>query len=130
VNQQRSETILVVEDDFMLLHVVETILSSRGYRVLRAQSPEEAFGHFGHDGNVIDLVIADVIMPHESGPSMIRTMIAQRPELRVLFISGYSEEIIRERSQGLDFDVLPKPFTMLRLLEKVRTTLDRAPVAA
>lgn len=130
MNQQRAETILVVEDEFMLLHVVETILSSRGYRVLRAQSPEEAFGHFGHDGNVIDLVIADVVMPHESGPSMVRTMIARRPGLRVLFISGYSEEIIREKSQGLDFDVIPKPFSMPRLLEKVRTTLDRAAVAA
>ena len=119
-----AETILVLEDNEVLRRLAVRILERCGYSVLEARNGNEARRiSAGHDGD-IDLLLSDVILPGGSGPETAGTLIAQRPKLRTLFMSGYTDDVILDRGAELgDADLLEKPFTPQSLAHRVRERL-------
>ena len=118
------ETILVVEDADSIRKMVCAMLAQAGYRCMEAADGEEAYRLIDGAPGVVDLVLTDVVMPRMGGPELARRVGRLRPELRIVFMSGYSEDpVVRslERSASL---FLAKPFTAQALLEKVRSALD------
>jgi signal transduction histidine kinase len=119
------EAILVVEDEARVRKLIVDVLTARGYRVLEATRGEDALRiSRGHKG-AIDLAVVDVVMPEISGPDMVRQLTSQRPNLRVLYISGYTDEAIVHHGipeSGTAF--LQKPFLPDALARKVREILD------
>ncbi len=121
-----AELVLVVEDDAQVRALTGRALRGHGYTVLEAATSEEAAAVVTERGGAIDLVLADVVMPHTSGPDLVRALRARLPSARVLFMSGYTGAAIRQR--GLIDEgaaILQKPFTPEALLRKVREVLDR-----
>jgi PAS domain S-box-containing protein len=125
-----SETILLVEDEDPVRELTRRCLQQRGYAVLPAASAEEALDVVsGHAGRV-DLLLTDIVMPGASGPDLARRLTAERPELQVLFVSGYPDD--SPDSPGLlepGSAFLQKPFTADTLARKVRDVLDERPAA-
>jgi PAS domain S-box-containing protein len=122
-----AEVILLVDDEAQLRKLVATVLAQSGYRVLVAGGPHEALTLArAHDGR-IDLLLTDVMMPQMSGRELAARMIDERPELRVLFTSGYAE--ISVVDQGIlrnGAHLLPKPFSLDELLTTVRRVIGGA----
>jgi CheY-like chemotaxis protein len=120
-----NETILVVEDEARVRKLICEVLSSRGYHVLEAVRGEEAIRKAaGYDGR-IHLVLADVVMPEMSGPQAIEQIRARQPSVKVLFMSGYTDEAMVHHgivSSGVPF--LQKPFLPDALARKVREVLN------
>ena len=120
-----SETVLVVEDDAAVRHLARLTLQRNGYRVLEAESPREALAIASAHIEPIHLLLSDVIMPDSDGPPLIDRLRAGRPGLRVLYMSGYTDDTIVSHGvldSGTPF--LQKPFTPLALAQKVREVLD------
>jgi PAS domain S-box-containing protein len=123
---QGDETVLVVEDESAVQVVIERVLSGNGYRVLLACEGSEALRVSGEHEGTIDLLITDVVMPGMGGREVASRLETSRPGLRVLFMSGYTDDAISHRGileTGLKF--LQKPFTTDALLRKVREALER-----
>jgi two-component system cell cycle sensor histidine kinase/response regulator CckA len=122
---QGTETILVVEDDVTVRNLAMRILDAHGYRVLAAgNGPEAIQTSQGHKGP-IHLVLTDVVMPQMNGRVLAEQLQSQRPAMRVLYMSGYSDDLIAHHGvleEGVA--LLLKPFTMDTLLQKVRMVLD------
>ncbi len=121
----RSETVLVVEDTEGLRTLVRRMLERLGYTVLAAANADEAVKVFEDDPS-FDVLLTDVVMPGASGPELTRRLIAQRPGLKVLYMSGYTEEAIVHHGvieTGVAF--LHKPFTARALDGKIREVLGR-----
>ncbi|QWV95488.1 PAS domain S-box protein [Geomonas oryzisoli] len=116
-----SGTVLVVEDDDMLRAMATQMLEKIGYRVIQAASPLVALSICGETGNDIDLVLSDVIMPEMNGLDMARGIADLRPDAKVLFMTGYSSEIIAKRGIVADRDMhyIQKPFDMEGLHAKI-----------
>ncbi len=112
------ETILVVEDEEPLRHLVTLILRHSGYTVMEAVDGEKALDTVKSHGGALHLLLTDVIMPGMSGPDLADEMAALRPETKVLFVSGYTDDAV----VGTQF--LAKPFAPPDLLQKVRQVLD------
>jgi PAS domain S-box-containing protein len=121
----RGETILLVEDDEDVKSLLEEILGQHGYRTLETPDPDEAIALCdGHPGP-IHLLVTDVVMPHMSGPQLAERLGRMRPEMRVLFISGYVEnEATRRVVSAGRADFLAKPFTPEDFLRKVREVVE------
>jgi len=120
-----SETILVVEDEPEVLRVAERALRASGYRVLAAAGPAEALELTAAFAERIDLLLSDVMMPGMSGPDLARTLLATRPETRLLFMSGFSADLIAQEGRlPTETNVLAKPFTLAELTGRVRSVLD------
>jgi two-component system cell cycle sensor histidine kinase/response regulator CckA len=115
-----TETILLVEDEDGVRHVVETMLKRHGYHVLSSASASEALGVTERLDDAIDLLITDVVMPGMSGRKMAECMLKQRPGMRVLYVSGYGDSIESEAA------FLQKPFTTDELALKIREVLRHA----
>ncbi len=122
---RRAETVLVVEDEEIVRQLVCTVLSDHGYDVICASNGVEALRlSEEHDGR-ITLMITDVVMPHLGGLELARRLSVLRPETKVLYVSGYSEDDMNE--QGIlatDLEFLDKPFTPQALTRKVREVLQ------
>jgi CheY-like chemotaxis protein len=121
-----SETILVAEDEIPMMNVIRTVLEGKGYTVLAAASPLETVLLASQHQGPIHLLISDVVMPGLSGKELQKHFTRVRPGLKVLFISGYTGDILAKR--GLmreETNFLQKPFRMLDLARKVREILDR-----
>jgi PAS domain S-box-containing protein len=119
-----SETILVVEDESGVRALIQRVLSSRGYRVLLASTPSEALAIGQSYEEPIHLVISDVVLPEMSGPMLVEQLILNRPHIRVLYVSGYTEHAVAHRGVfGPRAPFLPKPFTAATLLQKIRKLL-------
>ena len=120
-----GETILVVEDEELVLDVAMRILTQHGYHVLAARSGAEASALMdGHQG-IIDLLLTDVVMSGETGKEIAERVSVVRPGIRVLYMSGYPESVIA--SQGViepGVKLVSKPFKALDLLAHVRSALD------
>jgi two-component system, cell cycle sensor histidine kinase and response regulator CckA len=119
-----DETILLVEDADALRAMIREILESAGYAVLDCSNAEEAASRMAGSTRA-DLLLTDVIMPRLSGPDLARELRAVQPGLKVLFMSGYTDEAIARRGvldTGARF--MEKPFTTEVLLQNVRLTLD------
>jgi PAS domain S-box-containing protein len=122
-----TETILVVEDDRDVRELATYILQSRGYEVLAAANGMEALQVSEEHEGAIDLLLTDVILPKMNGKELAIRLLAQRPETRVLYMSGHSDDLIaRHGVLAKGVKVLSKPFTMDTLLKMTRAQLNAA----
>ncbi|HKF24380.1 MAG TPA: PAS domain S-box protein, partial [Candidatus Acidoferrum sp.] len=120
-----KETILLVEDDPLVRGLALEILESRGYTILVAERPETALEICRQHAGKIDLVLTDVIMPGMNGRDMADEILAVRPEIGVLFMSGYTDAVaVRNGNAGKVTSFLQKPFSPSVLGRKVREMLD------
>jgi DNA-binding NtrC family response regulator len=118
-----AETILLVEDEDGVRRVVETMLTRHGYNVLSSPSCGDAMALAERYAGPIHLLITDVVMPGMSGRTMAESLIAQRPETKVLYVSGYGGPIESETTTGF----LQKPFTTEELARKIRELFPQTP---
>jgi two-component system cell cycle sensor histidine kinase/response regulator CckA len=112
-------TVLLVEDEPTVRGVAERALTRHGYKVLTADNGEEAL-EIINSGEPIDLLISDVVMPGMDGPAVVREARKSRPELKILFMSGYAEEQLRKSIDIENVNFLPKPFSVTELAEAAR----------
>ena len=125
-----AETLLVVEDEAAVRRSEVEFLSALGYTVLSAANGKEALEKVKTWANMIDLVITDVVMPKMSGPRLAKNLVSLRPDLKVLFVSGYANDTVLRKSGGdLAHDFLQKPFPLRLLAGKIREVLEQ-PVLA
>ncbi len=122
-----AETLLVVEDDPALSQLIRELLEENGYRVLAASSPEEAMAVAGENRGALDLLVTDIVMPGMNGKALADRLRETRPRLRVLYMSGYTEDIVGQRGllDGASL-FLAKPFTEEALTQSVRRALGPA----
>jgi two-component system cell cycle sensor histidine kinase/response regulator CckA len=116
-------TILLVEDEAMVRTVAERALTRHGYNVIAFESGESAL-EFLAEGEPVDLMISDVVMPTMDGPTTVRAARETRPDLPILFISGYAEEQLRKSIDIPNVSFLAKPFSVQQLAETVRDVLN------
>jgi PAS domain S-box-containing protein len=120
-----TETVMVVEDTREVREVVTTLLGRRGYHVLTATGVEQCRQKIERHGGPIHLLLTDVIMPGLNGRQLYEQLLARQPGLKVLYMSGYTDDVIANRGvleEGVQF--IQKPFTARALAEKVRQALD------
>ncbi len=115
-------TILLVEDEDMVRKVAERALTRQGYSVTVANDGEQGLARLAEMAHV-DLLISDVVMPGMDGPAMVRAIRAERPDMPVLFMSGYAEEQLRKSIDIDNVGFLPKPFSVAQLAEAAREAL-------
>ncbi len=121
-----SETILLVEDEVLVRSLVSKFLQSNGYRVLSAARGSEALQLATEHGARIDLLLSDVILPNMNGRQIYEKLTETMPELRVLFMSGYTENIIAPHGVlESGFYFVQKPFSLKELARKVREALGQ-----
>jgi len=125
-----SETLLVVEDEAAVRQSEVEFLSTIGYTVLSAANGKEALDKVKTWASMIDLVITDVVMPKMSGPKLARNLASLRPDLKVLFVSGYADDTVLRKGVGdLAHDFLQKPFPLRSLAGKIREVLEQPALA-
>jgi two-component system, cell cycle sensor histidine kinase and response regulator CckA len=123
-------TILVVDDEPVVLETVRDGLTAHGYQVLTAGGGEEALQTAQAHQGAIALALVDVIMPGMSGPEVAQRLHASRPDLKILFMSGFSTEVVVVHGLDSGDPLLVKPFSLDTLGRKVHEILDyRSPFA-
>jgi PAS domain S-box-containing protein len=124
--ERGHETILLVEDEPMILNMATTMLKRQGYKVLPASSPGDAICLAREHAGEIHLLMTDVVMPEMNGRDLAQKLVFIIPNLKCLFMSGYTADVIAHHSV-LDEDVhfIQKPFRLKDLTAKVRETLDK-----
>ena len=120
------ETILLVEDDDSLRVVVGAVLRRLGYQVLEAATPGEAFMLFAAHGPEIGLLLSDIVLPEMDGPTLADRLVAVRPDLRVLFVSGYEDDELPIEDDNPNVGFLSKPFQTAVLADTIRALLSTA----
>jgi len=121
--QVAAATILLVEDEDFVREVTCEILRASGYKVLATQNAVEAMKQHEQSNGQIDLLLTDIVLPGESGRVLAERLRKSNPELRVLFVTGYAEQLgLRIRH---DCDCLSKPFSSAVLLRRIADLLDR-----
>ncbi len=118
-----TEGVLLVEDEEMIRRLVREVLSRTGYQVFAAANGDEALRLLEDNGDEINLLLTDVVMPGMSGPDLVRAASRLKPSLRVLFTSGYTSEP-DEAFDDPDVAFIGKPFSPQALVAKVRDVLD------
>ena len=123
--QRGTDTILVVEDDETVRHLVMSMLKSSGYNVIAPATPHEALRICGEFSTRLDLLLTDMVLPETNGSEVAEKALRSRPNLRVLFMSGYTEHPVL-RLPGFDrrAPFIQKPFTKAALTAKVREVLQ------
>jgi two-component system, cell cycle sensor histidine kinase and response regulator CckA len=125
-----TPTVLVVEDEPAILHLIDATLASEGYHILKATSSRDALDVVAANGGVVDLVLTDATMPGMAGVELARELLATRPDLVVIIMSGYTPEEIRGFDAGeRAMSMLQKPFTPTELRLRVREALAQTPNA-
>jgi CheY-like chemotaxis protein len=120
-----TETLLVVEDQDQLRRMAVKVLRDHGYRVIEGSNPGEALLHCERYPGPIHLLLSDVVMPGMTGPEMVERIRPLRPSIKVLFMSGYSEQALQHhRDLELAGGYLQKPFSAEALAARVRKALD------
>ena len=121
-----SETILVVEDSKTLLKLTQKMLESYGYKVLAARSANEAVEIFNRHDGLIHLLLTDVVMPGISGRKLAEKIISENPKVKVLYMSGYTDDTISKHGVLFDdVELIEKPFSQKNMGLKVRKVLDQ-----
>ncbi|MGA8103322.1 MAG: response regulator, partial [Candidatus Acidiferrales bacterium] len=124
-SQQGAETILVVEDEEALRKLARNILAAYGYTVLEAEDGPHALEISKRFRGAIHLMLTDVIMPGMNGPSLAQQITQERPDLKVVYMSGYTGQVFNKDAvlnPGSIF--VQKPFTREALAKKIREALD------
>jgi two-component system, cell cycle sensor histidine kinase and response regulator CckA len=118
-------TVLLVEDEDPVRLFSARALRNKGYKVLEAKSGEQALEMIQEGKESIDLVITDVVMPRMDGPGLIKHLREIHPDMKVIFISGYTEDAFRKRlDHDADIHFLPKPFSLKQLAGKVKEVMS------
>jgi two-component system cell cycle sensor histidine kinase/response regulator CckA len=124
--QSRGETILLVDDDEIVRKSVERTLRKTGYRVIEAAEGKNALEIFRSDHASIDLLLSDVVMPRMNGVELAESVRRIRPNIKVLFMSGYADEILNQSTLiSGDYAFIEKSFAPEALLQKIRQLLPR-----
>jgi CheY-like chemotaxis protein len=126
IPRSHGETVLLVEDEPMLLNLSKNMLARQGYTVLAANSPDEAILLSKEYAGDINLLMTDVVMPGMNGQVLAERIRLDRPEMKCLFMSGYTSDVIVHHGvldEGVQF--IPKPFSIKVLAVKVREVLDQ-----
>jgi two-component system cell cycle sensor histidine kinase/response regulator CckA len=119
-----SETVLLVEDEESVRELVRDTLLARGYKVLVAENGEAGLRQVREQRGALDMIITDVVMPGMSGRELAKQVTADWPKIKVLFLSGYTEEsIIHDGVLEAGTAFLQKPFSLQALSRKVREVL-------
>lgn len=122
-----SECVLLVEDEEAVRSFAVRALTTRGYKVLEASSGLQALDVVADYDGTIDLVISDVMMPEMDGPTMLSNLRDRLPNVKVIFISGYTEDAFEKNlEEGEHFTFLPKPFSLKQLAATVKDVLGNA----
>jgi DNA-binding response OmpR family regulator len=119
-------TILLVEDEKRLREVTCEVLESAGYRVLKTRDATEAISAYGQYKNIVQLLLTDVVLPGQNGRDLANELRSVCPTLRIIFISGYPENVVTQH--GIQEDgmfYLSKPFSMQSLTRKVSQVLEQ-----
>jgi hypothetical protein len=123
-----KRTVLLVEDEVLVRSLERDVLMHLGYSVLEAADGKSALERSrAHEGQ-IDLLMTDVLLPDCRGTDLAARVVAARPEVRVLYLSGYTDEVVAEEV-GAGAAFLQKPFTIVALREKLREVLGSSPPA-
>ena len=122
-----TATLLVVENEAAIAALVQIALERYGYLVLTAASGSEALSLAASHKGPIDLLITDVVMPDLRGPELAKRLVAERPDMPTLFMSGYMDDALEEAASMLPVpvDFIQKPFSPSTLTAKVREMLER-----
>jgi two-component system cell cycle sensor histidine kinase/response regulator CckA len=118
------ETILVVEDAESIRRMVCAMLMQFGYHCLEAGDGAEALDVLESDGESVKLLLTDMIMPNMSGAELAQEVARIRPEIRIMFMSGYADDPVVRTIENMPAIFLAKPFTATILVEKVREALE------
>jgi two-component system, cell cycle sensor histidine kinase and response regulator CckA len=118
------ETILVVEDAEAIRRMVCAMLAQSGYHCLEACDGAEALDVLESDGGSVNLVLTDMVMPNMTGAELAYEVSRTRPEMRIMFMSGFSDDPVVRTLEHTAAIFLAKPFTATSLMEKVREALD------
>ncbi len=122
------ETILVVEDEELVRTLAVDVLKSQGYSIISASNAQEAMTRQAEYEGKIDLLLTDVVMPGKNGRELYQTLSALRPDIKVLFMSGYIDDVVEHHGMiESNANFLQKPFTVSGLLQKVRAAIDTLP---
>jgi CheY-like chemotaxis protein len=120
MSEKEQKTILVVDDEPEIRKLVTAMLTQNGYRVLSADTGENAIRLFKNNPN-IDLLLTDVVAPGMSGPMIADQIAEMKPDIKVLFMSGYdSTQVVQRYVVEKGYSLLIKPFTMEQLARKVQ----------
>jgi two-component system cell cycle sensor histidine kinase/response regulator CckA len=122
-----TETILIAEDDETLRNLTQLVLESHGYKVILSVDGQDAVDKFVENEDSVDLLIFDMIMPKMSGLDAYRAIIARKPGVKAVFLSGYTADKIR--TEGLipdEIELVSKPITQNELLSITRNTLSKS----
>lgn len=120
---------LLVEDEPSVRSLAVQVLQKQGYRVLDAENGSAALAVARASNTPIHLLISDVVMPGQSGPELAAELLRQRPDLKILFISGYTDSRLADPNRFATSAFLQKPFTPTVLAQRVRQVLESAVVA-
>jgi DNA-binding response OmpR family regulator len=122
-----ARTILVIDDEEMILNFVSLVLQQAGFRVLHAANGEAALKVCQGGAETLDMALLDIVMPEMDGPQLCARLRHLYPNLRVLFMSGFSDEEVSREWDGSPgpADLLKKPFTATELLERVQRLIER-----
>ena len=128
---EREGLVLLVEDEAPVRAFAARALRLKGYTVLEAENGEEALAILDDASLAVDLLVTDVIMPGMDGPTWVKEAMKQRPDVRVIFVSGYAEESFADEQSRIPNSIfLPKPFSLSDLTALVSRQLEMGPVPA
>ena len=119
-----SEVVLVVEDEDQVRKLESEVLRARGYVVLEARDGREALSVCKAHQGKIDLLLSDVVMPELGGRELAERVLATRPDTKLLFMSGHTQDVILKKGVKAGTPFLQKPFAPNALADKVRAVLD------
>ncbi len=122
--RSEGETVLVVEDEPGVRALAVEFLELHGYRVIEARDGREGLEWIEVMGDAIDLVLSDVVMPNMNGPEMVAHLHRRHPDAKVLYMSGYTDEVLGQHHPMLTRLLVQKPFSVEELVIKVREVLD------
>jgi two-component system, cell cycle sensor histidine kinase and response regulator CckA len=123
--EANKPTILLVEDEKMLRELICEVLECAGYEVLPCAHPDEGIEASRKHESRIDLLLTDVVLPGMNGREMSNQILERLPKLHVVFMSGYSEQVLMERGQfDPEFEYLQKPFSLRTLTKKLASVLE------
>jgi DNA-binding NtrC family response regulator len=122
-----TETVLLVEDQDGIRDLVREFLRRKGYSVLHAVDGNDALRIAGQHQDQIHLLVTDVVMPNIGGPELVRRLTPLRPQMKVLYMSGFPEHAsLGNEEADTDVTVLQKPFMLDALANKIRAVLDNS----